>query len=373
MICRILYIIPNLQKGGAERLVLDICNELAKRDGVVVKLITFTEQNEYVFLTQNIDWEVVPASIRLSLTKRNSFLVGQLQRSIDEFKPDVIHTHLFEAEIVSRCCFYPQAKWFSHCHDNMVQFRNFSMKTLFNKKLFTHYYEKRFLFKRYKANGGNRFIAISKNAESYFKRNVGTFVVALLCNAINFSNFYKLKEFPLSQSKLKIINIGSLVDKKNQKFLIEVAQVLSDRNVDFQLNLLGDGRNRADLQQRILENKLASYVCLSGCVDAVEEYLWQSDIYVHSATYEPLGLVLIEAMASGLPVITLDGKGNRDLIEEGRNGYMLNTQNAEEFADKIMELWNNQEQYLKMSENAQEFAKKYNIKEYVDNLLNLYI
>lgn len=369
---RILFIIPNLRKGGAERLVLDICNELTNREGVVVKLITFTAQNEYVFLTQNIDWEIVPASIRLSLTKKNKLSVDQLQRSIEGFKPDIIHTHLFEAEIVSRSCSYPHAKWFSHCHDNMAQFRRFSFKTLFNKELLTNYYEKRFLFKRYKVNGGNHFIAISKNAESYFKSNVRSFSVTLLHNAINYSHFYKPKELPISLTKVRLVNIGSLVDKKNQKFLIEVAGVLSVRNIDFELNLLGDGVNRTDIQQQITENKLNDCVILQGNVNDVEKYLWQSDIYVHSAIYEPLGLVLIEAMAAGLPVITLDGKGNRDLIEEGKNGYMLCSQNAEEFADKIMELWSNQDKYWEMSKYAQGYAKRYDIKEYVSNLLILY-
>jgi len=369
---KVLHIIPNLRKGGAERLVLDICNELTNREGVVVKLITFTDQNEYSFLTQNIDWEVVPASIRLSLTKKNKFSVDQLQRTIEEFKPDIIHTHLFEAEMVSRCCNYPQAKWFSHCHDNMKQFRNISFKMLINKELLTNYYEKRFLFNRYIANGGNCFVAISKNAESYFKCNIGSFPITLMHNAINFSRFFKPKDLLLNQSKLRLVTIGSLVDKKNQKFLIEVAGVLRARNIDFVLNLLGDGVNRGDLQQQTLENRLNDHVVLHGNVDDVEKYLWQSDIYVHSATYEPLGLVLIEAMVAGLPVITLDGKGNRDLIEEGKNGTMLYTQNAEEFADKIMELWNNQEKYCEMSAYAQEYAKRYDIKTYVGNLMNLY-
>ena len=50
-------------------------------------------------------------------------------------------------------------------------------------------------------------------------------------------------------------------------------------------------------------------------------------------------------MAAGLPVITLDGKGNRDLIEQGKNGYMLFNENVEEFSNTIIELWKNQNRY----------------------------
>jgi glycosyltransferase involved in cell wall biosynthesis len=369
---RILYIIPNLRKGGAERLVLDMCIELATREGVVIKLITFSDENEYRFLTQNVDWEVVPSSVQLSLTGKNKYSVDNLQKNIDSFKPDIIHTHLFEAELVSRCCSYPQAKWFSHGHDNMPQFRNFSFRTLFNKRFFTDYYEKRVLFNRYKVNGGNHFIAISKDVWRYFEHTARCYPVTLLPNAINYSLFYKPKEKSENTAALRLVNVGSLVDKKNQMFLIEVVKVLRLRNIDVELNLLGNGKNKVALQQKVLENKLENRVIFHGIVNNVEEHLWRADIYVHSATYEPLGLVLIEAMAAGLPVITLDGKGNRDLIEEGKNGFMLCTQNAAVFADNIMELWANQEKYWEMTKYAQEYAKKYDINEYVNNLLNLY-
>ena len=143
---RILHIIPRLRKGGAERLCLDICNQLQKRDDVQVRLITFSDENHYMFLTEHLDWQVIPASVQLSIFHQNVLNIDALQKAIEDYAPDVIHTHLFEAEIVSRSCNYPQAKWFSHCHDNMRQFKNFSIKTLFNKQLLTNFFEKRYLF-----------------------------------------------------------------------------------------------------------------------------------------------------------------------------------------------------------------------------------
>ncbi len=369
---RILYIIPSLQKGGAERLVLDICKELTKRDGVVVKLITFTDQNEYPFLTQNIDWKIVSAKVLLSLTKKKMFFVNQLQQSIDDFKPDVIHTHLFETELVSRSCYYPQAKWFTHCHDNMQQFSNFSIACFINKKKLTNYFEKRYLFKRYKTNGGTHFIAIGNDTNSYFEDKIYTFSISKITNAIDFEKFYCKRVQDNSKNEIVITNTGSFVDKKNQVFVLKIAEKLLRTNTDFCVNLLGDGANRLTLQEKAKELNVDSFVFFHGNVNNVEEYLAKSDIYLHTATYEPLGLVLIEAMASGLPVITLDGKGNRDLIEEGKNGYMINSQNAEEFANKIIELWDNKATYWKMSNYAQEYAKRYDIKDYVDNLLELY-
>ncbi|MBO4543233.1 MAG: glycosyltransferase [Bacteroidales bacterium] len=367
---RILHIIPRLNKGGAERLCLDICRHLTGREGVQVRLITFSNENAYPDLTKNIDWQVVPARIQLSLHHPNRLQVEALQQAIEDFAPDIIHTHLFEAEIVSRSCDYPQAKWFSHCHDNMKQFRNFSFNTLFDKELLTNFYEKKYLLSRYKANGGTAFLAISHDTESYF-RSTQPYSVEFLPNAIDYDKFYTSEERDC-QAKLKLINVGSFNKNKNQIFLVRLAQTLYNRNVDFDLDLLGTGHDFDYIRQVVEEKKLTQYVHLHGSVDNVENYLWKSSIYVHSSLSEALGLTLLEAMAAGLPVITLDGRGNRDLMVQGKNGYMVYEQDAEQFADRILEIWNNHQQYNEMSAFAQDFARQYDIKEYVDKLLYLY-
>ena len=108
----ILHIIPNLRKGGAERLVLDICNALQRREDVRVKLITFSATNDYSFLTQKLKWEVVPASVSLSVFGKNERNISALQYAIEQFNPNIIHTHLFEAEIVTPSCHYPIERFF---------------------------------------------------------------------------------------------------------------------------------------------------------------------------------------------------------------------------------------------------------------------
>ena len=368
---RILHIIPRLRKGGAERLCLDICNQLQKRESVQIRLITFSDENQYPFLTKDIDRQVVPASVQLSVFHKNVLNVVALQKAIEDFAPDVIHTHLFEAEIVSRSCHYPKAKWFSHCHDNMRQFRNFDSKTFFNKQLLTNYFEKSYLFSRYKANGRNTFIAISHDTEHYFRKTARHFDVQFLPNAIDYENFH-CSEDQQPSPKLRLVNVGSYQDKKNQRFLVVVAKVLRERHIDFEMNLLGDGEKFNAVASLIKENHLETTVFQRGNVENVAECLWQSDIYIHSAYYEPFGLVLVEAMAAGLPIVTLDGRGNRDLIEQGKNGYMVYEQNAEQFADRILEIWNDKQKYQEMSAFAQEFARQYDIKPYVDKLLKIY-
>ncbi len=372
-VLKILHVIPNLAKGGAERLVIDICNELTKQKNIQVKLIVFEDRNEFKELSKNIDIEICNSKVIPSILKKKHIDIYHFQKIIETFKPDIVHSHLFEAEIISRWHIYPNIRYFTHCHDNMMQFKNLPLNVL-NKKKITNFFEKNLLLKQYK-KCNNSFIAISKNTLAYFKTNLSKSFskrITLLHNAINYQAFSNKKAKMINKKLIHLITIGSLVDKKNQTFLIDVMAYLQNKGYTAKLQIIGEGVNKAKIENKINELRLREAITLRGNVDNVEAYLHTSDIYLHSATYEPFGLVLIEAMASGLPVVCLDGGGNKDIIEQGKNGFILHENDPILFAEKIISLIENKDQYNAISKYAVSYAKKFDIKNYVDKLLEIY-
>jgi len=374
---KILHIIPSLRKGGAERLVLNICSELQNRNGVKVKLLVLHPENEYEFLSKNVDVEFCNSTVVPSISGRSSVDISDFEKIIEDFKPDIIHSHLFESEIVSHWHIYKDVKYITHCHSNMKQFRRFNYKTILNKKLLTNYYEKKRLIIQYK-KCDNIFIAISKDTENYIKKSLPRQLkknVLLLNNAINYDKFKYTKE-DVYFSGIRIINlitIGSLIELKNHLFLVDVMNILNKKGIGkYNLTIIGEGPMRSAIENKIIEQQIQSKVSLKGLINNVEDYLKKADLYIYSCTKEGFGLTLIEAMAAGLPVICLDGKGNRDIIEQGNNGFMIFEQNPELFAQKIIEVMENRQLYFEMSRYASEFAKKYNIRAYVDKLLDIY-
>jgi len=371
---KILYVIPGLKKGGAERIAIDICREISLRKGHQCLLLVLSNENEYRQLTTDIAIQQINSTVQLSLLRKNKIDLQEFDSVVNEFKPNIIHSHLFAAEILSREKIFPHIKYFTHCHDNMSQLRNFSTQTFFQKKLLIEFYEKQHLLKNY-LKSNNKFIAISEHTKKYFERVLPAQLqknIFLLHNAIAFKQFNAVNELQKPFDKIRILNVGSFVPKKNQKLFIAIAEELRSRHLDFEITLLGNGPIYAEIKKLTESKKLEQFFSMPGNVADVENYYARANLYIHTATYEPFGLVLLEAMATGLPVISLNGGGNQDLINDNENGFMIHDQNPKFFADKVELLFHNRNLFSKLSTGAVEFAKKFDIANYVDQLLMLY-
>ncbi len=368
---KILYLITDIGKGGAERFLIDICNALSLRNDVEFIIGSLLDNNQYIEDTKR--FRIVNLNFQtFSFFKKNECL--EYQELLKEFQPDIIHTNRFLAEFLS---FYYQDNkiaYVTHGHDNMVQFNGLKIKDIFNKPKLTNYLEKKILFlKKYRKNP-TWVIANSKHTERFYKnvvpKNMKSKVVYIPLG-FDYNRFFKNEENKIS-GKLKLVNVGSFQDKKNQKFILKIADSLLKYTTDFEIHLLGDGKNRVDLEQQTKEQKLNNHIFFQGNVNNVEEYLHNSHIYLHTAWYEPFGLVLLEAMAAGLPVVTLDGQGNRDIIEQGKNGYLFDNEDPELFAKAILELKSNTDKYSEISNYAKSYSKQFDMQIMVDKFMSFY-
>jgi len=372
---RILHTIKGLGKAGAERLSLDICNELHKRDDIEVLLISMNNENAYPFLTETIPFKIISSKVRPSISGKSIIDTKEYVEIVQNFKPDIIHSHLFRTELLTREIPFQDVKYITHCHDKMRELELFSWKTLSSKQKLVFWYERHWILKKYKAVD-NTFLAISEDLEKYYLRVLPPKLrkTKVLHNAVNTNQFASAyRDRSHDKDILKLVNVGSFSHKKNQQFLVDVVNILVNQmNISVSLKLLGDGELKESVYAKARKYNLLSYISFEGKVNNVEEYLRNSYLYVHSAYIEDFGLVLLEAMSASLPVICLDGGGNRELIQEEKNGYIFEEQNAEAFAERIASLWLNKQLYKKMSDFAQKFAKQYDIKEYVDKLIDIY-
>ncbi len=382
---RIIQLIDSISiGGGAERLVIDICKELLNRPAIEIRLVVLNDSRYYGDENEDLWEKKMPDLIKPNLCKSNlcfSFIgfsksdSKQFDQFLHDFKPHVIHSHLIQSELISRNKLIPGVKYFTHLHDNMPLFKSFKFEHFLSRLEISNMFIKRWLIRRYKQSN-NHFFSISQDTFDFFGKQLPN---ELSQNIISFPNAIDTSRFGLQESKVKLselhinlLSIGSLVPKKNHVFLVRVVSKLVQLGYHPMLRILGDGSERHTIQSLIESLKLSKHVLLLGYTDTVEDEVKRADIYVHSATYEPFGISIVEAMASGLPVVCLNGRGNVSLIDEGKNGFLVDSMDVDEFVGKILLLNNNLLLLREMGEYAIQFAQKYDIKQYVDRLIYNY-
>lgn len=159
-----------------------------------------------------------------------------------------------------------------------------------------------------------------------------------------------------------LIAVGRLEKVKGFADLIKVYKLVNLKTQGTSLTLVGDGKEKDSLFETIVKNDLSGKVKMPGYLfqEDIDKLYDKSCLYIMTSHSESFGLVMLEAMSHGLPVVAFSSaEGARDLIQDGYNGYLINNRNEFEMADKIIELLNNPDKLKKMGTNAYTSAKKY--------------
>jgi len=160
----------------------------------------------------------------------------------------------------------------------------------------------------------------------------------------------------------KLISVGRLSKEKGYIDLLEMSKTIFKDNKDWTLNIVGDGSEREVLEKYIKDNNLSKYVTLLGKRDSdyINNLLSESSIYLMSSYSESFGIVLIEAMNYGIPVIAFDdAEGAREIINNNKNGYLIKDRNKNEYIKKVNELINDLDLRIKLGKAGKIDSKKY--------------
>lgn len=153
---------------------------------------------------------------------------------------------------------------------------------------------------------------------------------------------------------LRLLNVGRLTWQKAQDTLLKACARLREEQVDFHLTIVGDGELRAELERLKDSLGLSSCVSMPGKMteqQVVEQYR-SSDIFILSSVSEGFGIVLLEAMASGLAVIAPAIKGIPEIINDGVDGLLFKPGSIRDLKDAIMELAADPEKRARLAKAA---------------------
>lgn len=139
---------------------------------------------------------------------------------------------------------------------------------------------------------------------------------------------------------LRLLTVGRLAAQKSHEVLVDALGLLRDRGIDVQLTIVGEGPSRGAIERRIAVLGLADRVRLVGAVgqDLMGDQFASHDLFCLASVAEGLPIVLMEAMATGLPVVATRITGVPELVEDGRNGLLVPPGRPDQLADAVERL-----------------------------------
>lgn len=157
-----------------------------------------------------------------------------------------------------------------------------------------------------------------------------------------------------TQKKKKIVSVGRLIPQKRQEILIEAFAKLYQNHKDYELIIYGEGKDRDILTEKIEQLDMNAHIKLPGVSKNVHEEIMDAEMFVLCSDFEGMPNALIEAMCLGLPVISTKVSGATDLIEDGKNGLLIDCGSSEQLYEAMNYLVENPD---KKSLFASESAK----------------
>lgn len=338
----ILFLIPSLVGGGAERTLINLLNKIDYKN-YNVDLLVVCNKGEYI--TQ------IPKEVNKISLFNNDFFVRilaylQKKTGFTFFFKMILNKKITKKYDVSisfldsnftDLLFFLKDSGKKYCivHSSYVTYNNFA-KFYKNEK-----YRNKLIRERY--NNLNGIFFVSHDAMNEFINTFGNFPkMEILYNIVD-AESVKKKSLIFQLPKLKVFNfvaLGSLLPVKGFDKLIEAAKVLVEQEFDFKITIAGSGPEEKKLKNLIQEKKLEKHIELIGFQPNPYPYLLNSDVFVMSSISEALPTVLIEAMILKKPVLVTNCSGCREIVENGKFG-LLAEQNVNDIAEKMIQYISN--------------------------------
>lgn len=327
----VVQIIWSLTYGGAEKMVLDLVSQSAS-DDILYTIIIFDPEAPLRHL--------VPRSVNLIvLPKRSWFgfhLYKDIHNALKKLQPDLVHVHLFTAELwgtlAARSLGIPVLYTEHNTNDD------FNVVRLGIKRLVLRYVK--------------YAVACSEAVERYMRKKLHiTAPISVVKNGINVERFGGVR----GQSELfSCVVVGRLMPQKGHEVLLKALSNL--RQYPWSLTVVGDGDLKNSLQEQARTLEITDRITWLGFQDDVAEILANQRFLIAPSLWEGLGVAVMEGMASGKVVIASDIGGLKELVSDGKTGYLVAPGSVSALVREIKFCFDNPEKCDQVALAAKEYA-----------------
>lgn len=318
---RILFFIPGLSEGGAEKVLRNLVNNMDQSQfEITVQTIEKCEPED--FLVKGIRYKAIN-KCRTKLGRIIFFywfrLCAELNLAYrlfvkDDYDIEIAYLETIATKIIAQST-NRRAKKVAWVHCDLSKKEN--MKE--NVKKIEKQYEK-----------FDKIVCVSRDVKRGLANLLSQKLNALvLPNVIDDEEIDMKSHMPIhyvpKQNTIELVALGRLTQQKNFMYLIDTCAKLRDKDCSFHLNILGEGPERDNLERQITALKLENIVTLQGFVSNPYPWIRQADIVVCSSIYEGISTVVQEALLMHKPIVTTPCTGMSELLGKSEYGLIVDT------------------------------------------------
>ena len=359
---KIVYCTPSLYiPGGVERVLTTKANYLADVAGYDITIVLTDGKGKEPYYPLSHKVKIVQLDINFEelwhlsffkkifiYLKKQRIFKKKLTDTLMELRPDIT-VSLLRREINFLTSIKDGSKKVGEIHVNKANYRNFESN---NTNIIKDYFAKlwmNMLIKKVKKL--DRFIVLTHEDKEKWHEISKTEVIP---NPIP-----NLSPDISNLKNKKVIAVGRYTYQKGFDLLIEAWRRVIEKHADWTLNIYGSGERKA-FQEQIIRLGIEKNCKLNGPTSNINEKYEESSILAFSSRFEGFGMVLLEAMSCGLPVVSFACPcGPKDIITDGKNGYLVEPENVEALAERICHLIEHEELRKEMGKAARKRAEDF--------------
>jgi glycosyltransferase involved in cell wall biosynthesis len=350
---RIMHLIGDLSKGGAERFVVDLCNELAKVDHYEVFLLSICANDEENTFVKDIN----DAVNYVTFNKERGFSLSvliTLTKWLYKANPHVLHSHLNGFEYLAFYLFLHKRTTFFHTIHNIAvaECPNTFIKNF-----------RKIWYRSDKVKPVTISYDGSKTFRDYYKLQNDILIEngrQVLATSDQYPQLKK--EYKEANDSFILVHVGRIAIEKNQELLIKAVQKFNTtEKKKCRLIIIGEVREK-HLYRHLID--LASedpYIAFVGGKNNVADYLSIADIFCLSSIFEGMPISLIEALSMGcIPVCTPVG-GIKQMIIHGKTGFLSKDLSVDGYCEVLKEALNHPDKMMIQKNGRLFFESNYHI------------
>lgn len=353
---KIMICIPTLASAGAERFATELACNINRKKFEPIVLVTNKLDKTSSFYKQLLSQNISVYYFNDCPYRKK---VWKIRNLIRKEKPSIIHTNVGAAlhMLLPIAISFTRARHLFTAHSMGYRifcgFKKFIMEFCFYTKLVIP-------------------VAICDTVkqsliDAYKLKSVD---VECVYNGVD-TNVFCPSKTEKENSQTTFVSTGTLYHIKNHELLINAFSILHKEWPDTLLRIIGDGELREQLNKQVDELGLTNSVIFEGNQSDIVPYLRLSDVYCCTSKVEGLPISVLEAMACGLPIISTPAGGVVDIVKDGENGFIVNS-NDKIIAKKMNELAKNKSLIKNMGKKSRELVMKYDIIKCAEGYEELY-